>query len=79
MKLGSAKSFYGALWSTRAVLAVEFYSFLGQKSISPYKLDVLDAKIRMANRMANSQSPGFPHDFAKNNRRYLKMSCIDAS
>jgi hypothetical protein len=33
----------------------------------------------MANRVVNFLSPGFPHNFAKNNRHDLKMGYIDTS
>jgi hypothetical protein len=32
----------------------------------------------MANRMVNFLSPSFPHNFTKNDRKDLKMGCIDA-
>ena len=54
----------------------EIYWFLGQKSISPYELEILDAKICTRVRrivlgypdMVNFQSPGFfLHNFTRNN------------
>jgi hypothetical protein len=55
------------------------YCLLGQKSISPHKLEILQEKICMVDCMVNFLSPSFPHNFAKNNRLDLKMSCIDVS
>ena len=45
----------------------------------PYKLEILVAKTCMADCMVNLPPPSFPNNFTKNNRRDLKMSCIDAS
>ena len=40
--------------------------FTGAKTIFPYKLGILEAKIFMASRMVNFLSTGFPHNFSKN-------------
>ena len=36
-------------------------------------------KNRMVNPYAKFSEPGFPHNFAKNDRQDLKMGCTDAS
>jgi hypothetical protein len=34
---------------------------------------------RMVNPNGKFSEPGFPHNFAENDRQYLKMGCTDAS
>jgi hypothetical protein len=47
-----------------------------QMSIS---LFFLNNKNRMVNPNSKFSAPGFPHNFAKNDRQDLKMGCTDAS
>jgi hypothetical protein len=53
--------------------------YMRAKIISSYKLEILEAKICRVDCMVKIRSPGFPHNFVKNNRRDLKMGYIDAS
>jgi hypothetical protein len=53
--------------------------FVWQNGKSWYNVDFTFFFNRMVNPYGKFSEPGFPHNFAKNDRQDLKIGCTDAS
>jgi len=71
--------YFEDLPARRCPEVVEILLFVWQSGKSWYKCRFRFFQNRMVNPCRNFFEPGFPHNFAKNDRQELKMGCTDAS
>ena len=71
--------YFERIAARRCPEVVEILLFVWQNQNPCTNVDFVFFFNRMVNPCGKFSEPGFPHDFAKNDRQDLKISCTDAS